>query len=214
MAAGAPGVESDVSLPSLTYQAGPACSLRSRQPPTPIISLNAFQSGNALSAACTETSAAAVADVALERALQLGRPSVVGRVVVQHHDLILPEVRLECGEARACRRRRHHVDVEQPGLVQHLLHHRRRQLPLVIRPAALAVEEHDTRVGVAAAAPRRPLGLTRINDSAPEHERADSDDSAYFIAPPFPHPEQQFHRQLIEALVAKPLLGERRAIEV
>ncbi len=51
-----PGVGSETSLPSWKYQNGPAFSVRSRQAPMPIISLNAGHPANALSAACTTTS--------------------------------------------------------------------------------------------------------------------------------------------------------------
>src|SRR5262245_31902497 len=50
-----PADVSGVSLPPSKYHIGPAFSLRLRHPPTPIISLNAFQFGNALSAAWTVT---------------------------------------------------------------------------------------------------------------------------------------------------------------
>ena len=50
-----PGDGSDVKLAVLQNQRGPAFSLRSRQPPMPIISLNAGQPGKALSAAWTMT---------------------------------------------------------------------------------------------------------------------------------------------------------------
>ena len=46
-----PAEGSATNLPDLKYHMGPAFSVRPRQPPIPIISLYAGQSGNALSAA-------------------------------------------------------------------------------------------------------------------------------------------------------------------
>ena len=77
--------------------------------------------------------AATVVHVLLERRLQIGRPSLVGRVVVEHHRLVLGELRSEGAEACAGRRRRDDVDLEQSGLVELLLQHGRRRAPVAKR---------------------------------------------------------------------------------
>ena len=82
--------------------------------------------------------------VFFEGAFEFGGPAFVRSVVVEDDGLVLAEVRFEAAEVAAGRRSGHDVHLKQARIVEFLFQHERDELPLVIGPAALAVQNHDS----------------------------------------------------------------------
>jgi hypothetical protein len=61
--------------------------------------------------------------VTLERRFELGRPALVGRVVVQDDDSVGREIRRELREVAAGRRRRDRAHIEKIDLAEDALEH-------------------------------------------------------------------------------------------
>ena len=102
-----------------------------------------FPAGEGVVGGMHDHYAAAVLHVLFEGGFQVLRPADVRRVVVEDDARVLLEVGLEAAEVAARRWSGYHVHLEQPGLFQLLFQHGCRQLPFVIRAAALSIQEHD-----------------------------------------------------------------------
>src|SRR5262245_47555489 len=81
--------------------------------------------------------------VLFKRCLQISRPSIVRRVVVEHYSLILPKVGLEPAEVPPRRRCSNNVHLKQSSLVELFTQHSSYELPFVIWSPALAIKNHD-----------------------------------------------------------------------
>src|SRR5439155_27279328 len=77
--------------------------------------------------------------VLLERRLDVRRPSLVGRIVVEHDNLVSREGRVERAEVAAGGRRRHDVNLKQSGLIELLLQDGRHHLPPVVWAGAFPI---------------------------------------------------------------------------
>src|SRR5262245_3102163 len=87
--------------------------------------------------------AAAGLNVSFKRCLQIGRPTIVGSVLVEHYSLIFRKLRLERAEISPGRRGGNNVDLKQSRLFELFAQHGSDETPFVIWPAALAIKDHD-----------------------------------------------------------------------
>ena len=85
--------------------------------------------------------APAILHVSFQAGLNICGP--LGGVVVRNDHLVLRKIRVEVTEILTRFRRRHHIHLKQARVFQLLLQDRRGQLPLVIRSAALAIQQHN-----------------------------------------------------------------------
>src|SRR5262249_16424145 len=86
----------------------------------------------------------ALVHVLLKGAPGFPRPPFIGSVIVHDYGFISAEIGLELGRS-ALRRGGLDCNLEETGLLELFLQDRCNQLPLVIRPTALSVDEHDRK---------------------------------------------------------------------
>src|SRR5215831_7503531 len=89
--------------------------------------------------------AATAGNIVLECHLQFRRPPLIRSIVVEDDGLVFRKVRPEPAEVSAGGRSGDNIDLKQSGLFELFLEYAGDELPLVIWPAALSIENHDAR---------------------------------------------------------------------
>src|SRR5215471_829425 len=88
---------------------------------------------------------ATAGNVVLECRLQFRRPPLIRSIVVEDDGLVYRKVRPEPAEVTAGGRSGDNIDLKQSGLFELFFEYAGYELPLVIWPAALSIENHDAR---------------------------------------------------------------------
>src|SRR5262249_27402621 len=89
--------------------------------------------------------AATAGNVVLECRLQFPRPPLIRSIVVEDDGLVLRKLGREPTDVAAGGGRGEKIDLKQSGLFELFFEYAGYELPLVIWPAALSIENHDAR---------------------------------------------------------------------